>query len=1125
LFARVDPGGRTDLKRLYADSGLGSRAFTDFLRVLVLDGGQLERAEQELALTRAVGAHVAAGLEHHSRSLYDLVRRRAQPEGADRPVRVEDVVAALHVGGIESLLPAPAQFRPPPHVIDTPDASRILEALRQSPDRRVVAHGDAGVGKTTAVLSLVPHLPPGSAVVVFDCFAGGDYLAPAHARHLPERALIQLCNELAVRCRLPLLVVPPASTYDLWREFQRRLDNAAETLADVGAQLLVVVDAIDNSVHAARERRDESFVPDLWTLAVPSNAGLIATARTARLEQLALPGGITEVCLSGFDEQASAAHLRTRFPDADAEAAHEFHIRSNGNPRVQFYVLGAEREDAPDTVQAAVEEAQLTPQALFEDLWRAAVVHAPDPDAAIARLADLLCLTAPKRLEHLAGAARIDVATVEAFCRELAPGLVLRSGVASLQDEDFEKFLQDKVVPEQWQQAHARVADYFASLTGDPYAEAVLAEHLIGAGRGAELVRLAIDVGQPSAVADPLARLQVYFRRIRLALGVAADPARRLAASQLLALAADAAISDQAVAAIIRQRPDLALRYGDPEAVAAVWGHDRNLDWHGPIHMRRAALAAKRGRDSDARQELRSANAWLARRQEEDEYRRWTLHRSDVAAAIEAVYWLGGWDEAQRALLRWRPWAFVFDVSAELVSRLRHDVDSPALVGHVLGTDVPPQLRARMLAAARPKPADIAVDDLIQLANLLADTWTRPEHRAGRWPMDFIELVAFFVTDHELVHRLLDAVGPGLPARAPGRYEGLGEFELPLRAAALRAAFANRDITLDELSPASITRPDANSSSSEVEEQKRAMGEHVRPWLEIFRLRASALLRRPRVTTAATSLRAEIDKRSEAAEHAWYEPSHIYSRWLGLACDVLLAARGTDLELIATAADAAVALSGTGDVYAWTTMARTLAEDARYRDSAMVLLDRAATVAEGRPQPASELADFLLELSELATPHDPDLARDLYNRAVAAREGLDDEGVARLKMHARLAPTLAGRPVADEYAERMARSVVAYRPRVSEEERLPWRETLRAAAELHPPSGLALMARWEDQRHMRLAESVPCVVPACVSAGLISARDGLALDACLTGRVQPHRRDAARPRPRRRWPCRCRSRA
>ena len=82
---------------------------------------------------------------------------------------------------------------------------------------RVLAHGNAGVGKTTTVHALEEHLLPASVVITYDCFGGGAFLDPGEARHTLRRFALQVANELAVRCGTPFLI-PSSSTdeEDTW---------------------------------------------------------------------------------------------------------------------------------------------------------------------------------------------------------------------------------------------------------------------------------------------------------------------------------------------------------------------------------------------------------------------------------------------------------------------------------------------------------------------------------------------------------------------------------------------------------------------------------------------------------------------------------------------------------------------------------------------------------------------------------------------------------------------------------------------------------------------------------------------------------------------------------------------
>jgi len=1075
-----------DLNRLRTASGLQSHTFTDFLRVLELGGSEGSRAKQELDITAALGAHVKADLAQHSRAIYDFVRRAGLPEG--EPIGVEDVLATLGAHNREHLFPAPAVFRTKPtEIIETPDPDLVVKALKASHDRRLIAHGNAGVGKTTTVLRLGSKLPEGSVVVALDCFAGGDYLRPAHSRHLPERALLQLCNELAVNCRLPLLIVPPKSAPDLWLEFERRVQAAADALREAGAELVLVIDAADNAAWAARKRSDPSFVPDIWQLKVPPGAGLVVTVRSGRRDSLEAPNEVDQVELTGFDEVASATFLRLRFPGAKDDECAEFHHRSQGNPRVQSYVLDLAETNSATT---AVHLAKRTPKNIFEDLWSSAVEQAPDPEWAHERLADLMCLTPPVSSERLAEVAGSNDERIRRFCDALVPGLRIGPAGITIQDEDFERFLEEeKLDSDQRRAANSRLAQFFAGHPEDPYAAMVLAEHLLGAEQYEALVELAVESGPPTAITDPLSRLQVYTRRLRLALQSSAAPQNRLAAAKLLVLAAKAADSDSAVTEVIQRSPELALRYGEPAPVAAVWRQDRNLNWQGPIHMRLAALRAREGESELAQAELRSAGAWLRQRGENEN--RWDIDETDLAAAIEAIFLLRGIEPAFAAMLRWRPWDFVWKVAEQFVKRLGRYSSIQEVAELIFEARLPVQMKARLLTELRTQWKEIPSEKLQALARKVGRTPIRAEHSTGNWPIDFIEMVALSGGDRSLVLRLLKRrnLKPPLPTRAPGRWEGLGDFRNRLRWMTLRAACESGTPELDELMPASTKDKDKSRAQSERQKMREAVG----PYVEIYGRRGAALLNRPRAASVSRSMRKHVEAIREEASNRWFQPDYKFGTWAVLMCDVLLAARGSDRTLVSAAADVAEAASGDGEVGTWANMARRLVVDRRYRDQALALISRAARRSEERPQRASELADFLLDLAEVADPYDSDLAADLYARAVTAAEGLDDRGVAALETHARVATGLAGQEGTSVLGQRIAAALVSYTSRISEDTHLPWRETIQAIAAMHPPTGFAVAARWEDERVSRLPETIGLVATAAAEAGFLDAGDALSL--------------------------------
>lgn len=1088
LLSALDARDRGEVERVIDASGLRSRDATDFLRVFRLDVGQDSRGAQDLALTETLAAHVGSDLEYHSLALKQLVRDRALPEGRGQPIRREDVLARLHVPGMDALLPARPHFARPAVTLPTPDPARILAALDASTDRRVVAHGGAGVGKTTTILALEETLPPGSVVIAFDCFAAGEYVTQAQARHTPQRALMQLSNELAVRCRLPMLVVRPADDADLWRAFQRRLDGAAARMADASARLVVVIDAADNSVWAARRRGEASFVPDLWDLRIPECAALIVTARTARLDEIQAPPDVATVELAGFDEAASADYLRRRFPDADDEQARTFHEGSAGNPRVQFYVLNEARAASAKSAEEAVEQAKKTPEDIFDDLWSAAVEQALDREQARVLLADLLCLSKPTTVAQLAAVAGRSVSDARRFAAALYPGLRIDGDAMALRDEDFEHYLKAKFTDEEFRDAHARLAGTFEVMQDDPYAAVVLAGHLFQAGEHDRLLDLAVKGGAPEVITDRVWRTRVYRERLRYALRVAADARRDLDATKLIALTAQVAKSDRAMARVILAHPSLALRHGDREVASVIWNDDRNVVWFGPVHMHLAAASARLGDHDLAADHLRHAAAWMERRREEEN--RWRLEAADAAAACESVRLRDGWEAGIREVTRWRPVEFMAEVGVALM-QTAIDEDEAASAGEaVAAAPLPAQVKARMLAACPVPPAEGAVRPV---ATALIARPTRAAHLNESWPVAFCELAARTTNDAELVAALLTVLPVERPRFAPHRWERLGDHESFLRAQALQAEIDGRTLTIDELMPRSVIEPDSSPGrgTERVESERRATREAVAPFLPIFALRARALLRAPQPGEVRGELRRQLREWTGAVSRRWYEPNRGYAIWAQAVCDVAAATRGSLRPELRDAANAATSVAAQS--FVWQSMAGVAIRDPRHRGLATVWIERAATAAQGRPQQARELADFLLSLAQMCDRHDDELAGDLYNRAIAAAEDVDDEEIGRLEMHMAVGAGLAHTDGAPVLAERMARAVELCAPRVSDEEMLPWGRTAERITEIHPPTGLALMTRWEDMRHVRLDEGVQAVLVAAIRGGLLTLDDGVAL--------------------------------
>jgi hypothetical protein len=1082
----------TELTRLAVATGLGSAEFTDFLRVLDLsDLGTGSRAEQDLRVTEALSRHVLDDLRYASLSVAQLVRDRGLPEGEHIPIELPDLLAALDVHSPEALLPVPPRLNRPANAVPSPDARRLAEALADAPDRRLLAHGAAGVGKTTSVLALEGELPAGSVLITYDCFGEGSYETAGGARHLSERFALQLCNELAVRCRLPMLIRPPDSPHDLWRELERRIEASAGLLAEQGAQLVLVVDAADNTAWAGRRFGEETFLKWLWAQPLPEGACLLVTCRSARRDVVGAPDTVPQVELLGFDEDASAAHLRRRFPEAGDEHAQAFHANSGGNPRVQFYVLFEQRADSVATVADAVEQARKTPQDIFESLLAAAVLQAPDSAAAQAHLAELVCLTKPLTTGRFRRVSGMAAARVAAFCKGLEPGVIIDGAEIALRDEDFATFLRDTVGPDDERAAHSRLADLFATAEArDAYAASVLADHLHQAGRSADLIELAIGGPPPPAIDDPLARQQAYRRRLTLALRHTGDSDDRRSACQLVVLAGEAARQNQAVAEILRRRPGLGMRYSDPEAVMRIYGSDPEADWHGPVHMQLAAFYARRGEDGRARDEARIARAWLIRRAEQGN--EWKIEADEIAAYAEAAFYLAGAERAAAEVRSWQPGQFALQVAVALVRRLARGPAADRLAALIPEHVEDPVVRARLFAAIYERGVTPPTAEVRALVGRLVAEPPQVTLADGWWIASLAELAASVGIAKRQILRLIRALPLPQLSHASHRYDWLGDFRDPLRLAALRAQCRGRELSLEELMPTSVTDPPEDRRGRDADSERHDMHENVGRYLDVFLARASSLLRNPDAGELRAAWEERLGSSGRAAVYRSGERDFGFVTFASALTDAIVAARGEDHDLVAALADRVAEVAGAPQS-SWLAIAERLIGDDRYRDAALRLVERAAEHAESAEWPASEKAEVLLDACAIADRTDPVHAAELHARAIRAAEGMDDDATGRLELHARLAATLAGTPDAAPLAWRTAEVVAGHKWRVSDSDHLPWRETVKACAALHAPTGLALVSRWEEGGHLSLYATAPAVARVVAANGYLAPAQAIAL--------------------------------
>lgn len=1110
LLGRMEDGQAANLNRLWEASELPSRAFLDFVWVVDLGGtGEASVDLQRLRLVQELGLAVTLDPTRGVRALERLISIDASPHGVGSVgLTRSDVLAALEVTGEADLYPSPPRFHPPKDPIPVREAEALAGSVVAAEGVPVIAHGIAGVGKTTTVLQVGDHLPPGSEVVFYDCYGDGSYLNAGAERHTPRRALTQLTNELAARFGTPFLLERGLDRPDLYRRFLDSLDRAGRLLPD-GAVLVVAIDAADNAAYAAQREGDESFVPPLLRSPLPPSVRLLVTSRTHRTGDLHAPEGAVERELRGFDLDATAAHVRRRFPGATDDEAATIHVKTGGaglslgNPRVQEYLL----QTAP-TLAEAIESAAETPEDIFRDLYKASVEHAPDEGQALDWVGTLVAMGRPAPIRAFATLVGADEPTARRFVRALEPGVVLEEAdgetVVGFRDEDFETDLRERVGAASLTLAHGRIADTLLTrLETDTYAARAVADHLFAAGRSDALLRLVLEGPRPDVIEDPLARLEVNRNRSALALRAAASGADRVSTARVLLAAAEFARGEEATLQLIREAPGLAVRFGDTETVAGIYVRESTEPWKGPAHLHAAVLLARTGDSAAALDHARAAEAWMRRwrsLRNEGDADGWRLDIEDIAHEAEVAYWLRDAGAAYERVTRWYPRNAREEAARVAVRAVAAREGAGAVEAVLSGLALSPIEGSVTVEAAWAE--GVVLDDTLVLSvaeGVEAMATDRRVHRSETWAVGFAEAVARAGGQEPTVRRILDAFGPPPATTVPTHFMGVGEVDGPLRAAVLLAALRGEDVTAEALRPASteaLPDPDPETPREEAARRRRDIkrrsddrerwDELVGAALPTYRFRAEALLgrlapERARLAPAVAGLR------------PWHprEDRHpgSYSRYRHVVRVVLegLGFAGAEERAVEPILDALGEAEPTMRAHAWLSAGRSVR---RWAPGAVEdAVERAVGAVADEALPAKERWTVLWEAADLVQHEDADWAADLYAQAVEAASDLDDDGARLLGTLARVLES-TGSPEPDPggrmLAHRLARAVEHHTPYVSDERYLPKETVVRATAGVDAQAGLALAARWDDEGRLDLSTGVRAV---CVAAG---ATGGLA---------------------------------
>jgi len=614
-------------------------------------------------------------------NLLDFIRRKMMlPEGRGEFITRQSILAQLGFSDPRALFPCPTAIKRVNNLVPRGITQDIIKDMLAG-KKHICLHGEGGCGKTTTLQELKENLSEYSTFIIYDCYGEGRYLDSDAYRHRTKDAFLQLPNELAQNLRTPLLI-SPSNNLDYPRVFKKRLENASEIVASTNknALLVIVIDAADNSVTAAKESGEKSFVHEFFNLgALPDNVRFLVTARTGRLDSLNLSPKFERVSIEGFSLPETKTVVKTIWKDAPDSWIEDFHFLSGGNPRVQSYALNY----AENEISSALDYLRPNGKGL-SDVFREQLEHARNKGGVNQDIkyfcAGLVALPRPIPLKHLAEILELNENHLRDICADLAPGIRLINNLISFADEDFERFIRDEA-KERLPEVRNLVADYFLGKhKSDSYTATHIATALFDANRGQEIIQLINSEKEPSAIGDPVLRRETQLQRLKIAMKVCKETGNTTDAILTLLAGAGALKTGSAIQEMLINNPDLSANFARDTFGRVILRDSIQIENHGVLLFHLMAFDARKNNGILVREGHRQLRAWLQRRNDAFEEQKkehpnshpqgWEISFNDIAAETEAILRTSGYQDAKSLLLRWKP----KHIGLKVVSILLHNL-------------------------------------------------------------------------------------------------------------------------------------------------------------------------------------------------------------------------------------------------------------------------------------------------------------------------------------------------------------------------------------------------------------------------------------------------------------------
>ena len=1098
------------LKTFFLSSGLKIQEFVDFITIFDLaDCNSDSRYGLKQKLLEAIAKTGNIDVKKEYNELYQLVKEKTLPEGQIKNTLViVDILYMFGFSDFSDLFPASSSIQPPTNLIRREQIQEIVDLIQHPQTKLLLLHAGAGMGKSTMTELIIQNINTDHCVILFDCYGGGSYLDSDDKRHKHGNALLQLSNELALKSGSPFLITRNLANDIYLREFQKRIEISSRLIKKINplSQVILIIDAADNSVHGANEFKEDSFVQDLLTMSIPDGCKIIVTARSERVYLLKLPAIYDEIEILSFSFNETKRLLIPSFPNIKDQEIEEFRKMTKQTPRVMAYAMAMPGELLQEKMIPLRPDGKSIDN-IFKLMIDETAKRSGNKQATHSFLRSLINLPRPVPLNYVALISGLSVEQLNDIQTDLWLGVINRNDHFSFRDEDFENFLRREYP--RTDSINKGISDVFLSYAEtEEYASTHLGMALFNANMADSLQTTVLENRYLNHPSDPIKNKDVQVERTRLAMKMSGEQNNKLNLIKLQMVAAEAAKTNSVLEQILVDKAELASSYGDLQMNQRIYFQSGNPAWFGHVHFRSAAVYSRTVATHDlAKQHLNKAYDWMGYRnrltkEERNDYR---ISDKDIAYGAESVLRISGAAECIKWLGSWTPREAVYKAVEILLHNLVEAPDKAKLKQWVKGISVDPTyqlLIIRVFFEYGIKPPFV-LGDLLNNFSAIEAVATKTSSKLYKDILAFCEYALYEGAGFDKIKPWVSLINITKPQHVPsfyeGHYAGLDEdkhqMDIMFRKECLLAFFEKRSLSVADFYPQSLTtklKGKENQYNEYNDEEKRKFDSIYKHFLPIYEVRIAFLLKVMPVKKLQVKLQALLNDVQQD-----YEMQHYHRLGFNYVLK-FMAVRLADIAIwkssdtVIESISKAFSTKEENNIILFLGLSKRISGLSRYHKDVLELLKKVEVSIELLTLPGEEQLDHFTDATIIAGRISLDTGKYYFDKMVLSAAVIDIEGHQQIKSISKMISSednwnnpklsyLLSRFVEYSYA-----SLKGF-------DHFPWHDSMLAIARLDSASAFALSCRWDHRGIRDLQENFTEVIEEGLNQNFITHTQAAAI--------------------------------